>query len=35
MLLYWYCLTDEVLDIEPPDEWIPISKDMFAEEAQP
>lgn len=35
MLLYWYCLTDELLDIEPPDEWIPISKDTFAEEAQP
>lgn len=31
-VLYWQCLTNEQLDIVPPSEWIPISKDMFAEE---
>jgi tetratricopeptide (TPR) repeat protein len=29
---YWYCLTGEALDLEPPTDWIPISADMFAAE---
>ena len=34
--LYWYCLTDELLDAEPPHDWIPQPGDLFAEEpAQP
>ena len=29
---YWQCLTDERLEVEPPSDWIPITKDLFAEE---
>lgn len=31
---YWYCLTDEYLDIEPPQDWIPITPDLFVPETQ-
>ncbi|WLD11452.1 tetratricopeptide repeat protein [Planctellipticum variicoloris] len=32
---YWYCLTDEILDVEPPHDWIPITRDTFAAESGP
>ena len=35
LILYWQCLTDEILEPEPPSEWIPISTDLFAAEDQP
>ncbi len=31
-VLYWNCLTGEQLDIEPPNDWIPLTNDAFAEE---
>lgn len=30
--LYLYCLTDELIDPEPPADWIPQPKDLFAPE---
>jgi len=31
--LYWFCLTEEFLDAEPPHDWIPIDRETFATEA--
>ncbi len=31
---YWYCLTDEFLDLEPPQDWIPIAPDLFVPETE-
>jgi len=31
-LWYWFCMTGEELDLEPPADWIPISPDMFSDE---
>jgi hypothetical protein len=30
--LYLYCLTDELIDVEPPGDWIPHPADLFAPE---
>lgn len=30
--LYWFCLTDELLDAEPPHDWIPIDRETFGDE---
>jgi len=30
--LYWFCFTAEILDEEPPSDWIPIEASMFATE---
>ncbi|OYW22600.1 MAG: hypothetical protein B7Z55_04460 [Planctomycetales bacterium 12-60-4] len=32
--LYWYCLTDEFLDAEPPYDWIPIDRETIAPESE-
>ncbi len=33
--LYLYCLTDELIDYEPPSDWIPQPADLFAPESAP
>jgi tetratricopeptide (TPR) repeat protein len=30
--VYWFCLTNELPDAEPPHDWIPITQDLFATE---
>ncbi len=32
---YLFVLTQELIDVEPPSDWIPIDKDMFAPEVEP
>ncbi len=32
LVLYWYCLTNETLDIEPPQDWMPSPEDLISEE---
>lgn len=31
--LYLFCLTDDLIDLEPPANWIPRPADLFAPEA--
>ena len=32
--LYLFCVSGELVDLEPPSEWIPITSDTFAPEPQ-
>jgi hypothetical protein len=34
LVRYWECLTDERLEVDPPADWIPITKDLFAEDPE-